>query len=219
MRFLAGAAAAVLFPAAALAGTLRVPSEDYPDIQAAVNASADGDTILVAAGIYWTSVQVTGKNNLRIRGVEGTILDSSGIYLDDCERVTIDGIAFVDATDTQLAIDANACPRLTLRNLRIEGYDGTSILLEGCHGARVTKCTVVDGPGVGLRDVGSEDLFIDKCTFSGNTGWAIDLSTGAETVSPRARVSKNTVTGPAFGITADGEDLRVEGNTIDLETG
>src|SRR5687768_11774016 len=150
MRFLAGVAAAVRFPAAvllpavllpavllpsalllpapALAETFRVePGEGNP-IQAAVDAASDGDTILVGAGTYSNSVQVTGKNSLRIRGVEGTVLDSSGIYLDGCERVTIEGIAFVDATDTQLAIDANGCPRLVLRGLRVEGYDGTQIL-------------------------------------------------------------------------------------------
>jgi hypothetical protein len=227
MRLFAGVAAvaaaafpaAVLFPAAAFADTIQVvPGEGNP-IQDAVDASSDGDTILVGPGTYTSGVVIIGKNNLRIRGGMGTLLESTGFYLEVCERVTIDGFQFANATDAQVGIHANACPQLTLKNLRVEGYGDAGILLEACDGARVTKVFVLDGPGAGLRDVGSEGLVIEKSTFKGNAGWAIDLSTAEEGGSHGSRISRNTVTGPAFGIAADGEDLRVEGNTIDLETG
>jgi polygalacturonase len=35
--------------------TIRVPA-DYPAIQQAINASADGDTVLVAAGTYYKQI-------------------------------------------------------------------------------------------------------------------------------------------------------------------
>lgn len=46
----------LLFATCCLAGINRVPS-DYPTIQAALDASTDGDTVLVAPGIY------TGEGN------------------------------------------------------------------------------------------------------------------------------------------------------------
>ena len=51
-RILVGACATMMFSAApALADVLQVPGE-YPTIQAAVDASMDGDTVLVADGTY-----------------------------------------------------------------------------------------------------------------------------------------------------------------------
>ncbi|MFG2144289.1 right-handed parallel beta-helix repeat-containing protein [Streptomyces sp. NPDC048696] len=55
-------------PAARAAATLVVP-RDYPTIQAAVNAAASGDTVVVRGGTYTEQVVVSGKN-LRLRGVD-----------------------------------------------------------------------------------------------------------------------------------------------------
>lgn len=54
------------------AAELRVPS-DYPTIQAAVDASSNGDTIHIAPGIYPAQVKIISKK-LAIKGQPGTIL-------------------------------------------------------------------------------------------------------------------------------------------------
>lgn len=55
------AALAPLFGTFALAqNTLRVPA-DQPTIQAAINAAADGDTILVSPGTYYENLDFVGK--------------------------------------------------------------------------------------------------------------------------------------------------------------
>ena len=46
-----GLLVAAMVPATTLADTLRVP-EDHPTIQAAIDAAADGHTVLVAPGEY-----------------------------------------------------------------------------------------------------------------------------------------------------------------------
>lgn len=55
---------------------------DYPTIQDAVNAAADGDTINVAAGTFLVAggVTIDGKNNLTVQGagMESTILEGDG---------------------------------------------------------------------------------------------------------------------------------------------
>ena len=56
-------------------GTLRVP-QDYPTIQAAVNAAKPGSLVLVSPGVYKEAVTVTTAN-IVIRGLDrtGTVLE------------------------------------------------------------------------------------------------------------------------------------------------
>lgn len=57
--------------------TLRVPSE-YPSIQAAIYSSFDGDTILVAPGIYYEAIYFSGRSIVLLSedGAEMTIIES-----------------------------------------------------------------------------------------------------------------------------------------------
>ncbi len=50
-----------------VSATLRVPA-DYDTIQAAVDAAAPGDTILIAPGVYDEAVMIQGKADLTIKG-------------------------------------------------------------------------------------------------------------------------------------------------------
>ncbi len=76
---------AILFcSTAAQSTTIRVP-QDYQEIQSAINAAQDGDTILVARGTY--------IENLNFRG-KGIVLTSYFILTSDFEDITstiIDG--------------------------------------------------------------------------------------------------------------------------------
>jgi beta propeller repeat protein/parallel beta-helix repeat protein len=47
--------------AAASAATLNVP-RDYPRIQAAIDAASDGDTVVVAPGVYYETINFAGKD-------------------------------------------------------------------------------------------------------------------------------------------------------------
>jgi Ca2+-binding RTX toxin-like protein len=57
----------------AAGNTLLVGNGGYATIQSAVNAAADGDTILVAAGTYVEQVDINNLDNLTIRGVGGMV--------------------------------------------------------------------------------------------------------------------------------------------------
>ncbi len=64
---LLGLSCVVLAGMIALPATLRVPA-DYATIQAAVDAAAPGDVILIAPGIYEEAVTISGKSDLTIKG-------------------------------------------------------------------------------------------------------------------------------------------------------
>ena len=65
-----------------LAGTIIHVPGDYPTIQAALNVSEDGDTIMVAAGEY-DAFLVDGKANINIISTEGATVTTAAIYFLD----------------------------------------------------------------------------------------------------------------------------------------
>jgi hypothetical protein len=87
--FVAGAA---LFGTAGLSGAggqvWHVP-DDYPTIQAAVDAADEGDTILVAPGVYSEHV-VVSKSGLKLRGA-GPVSPIQRPSASDGENVVLDG--------------------------------------------------------------------------------------------------------------------------------
>jgi hypothetical protein len=54
--------------------TINIP-DDYATIQAGIDATSDGDTVLVANGIY-DPVVITGKN-ITLMSVENAVIDAS----------------------------------------------------------------------------------------------------------------------------------------------
>ena len=97
----------------ALADTIRHVPSVYPTIQAALNASEDGDTIMVAAGEYDAFV-VEGKANISIISTEEATVTTAASYwvqlgsyltythimalVKDSENINIEGIDF-DGTE------------------------------------------------------------------------------------------------------------------------
>jgi hypothetical protein len=99
------------------AGTVIHVPDDYPTIQAALNASEDGDTIMVAAGEY-DAFQVVDKTNISIIGAEGTTVTTAEDFI-------------LDDTLSMAAVQVS-------ENIHIEGidFDGTE-LSEGNLGAGI----------------------------------------------------------------------------------
>jgi hypothetical protein len=102
---------------------------NHSDIQAAVNAAADGDVINVCAGTYTQSVQVTKQ--VRIRAASGaavTVHTSATAFDVRRSGVQIEGLTI--QSDTGAAIEANAICPLGQSSCASPGY-GSSLVVTG----------------------------------------------------------------------------------------
>ena len=118
------------------ATTLKVP-EDYSTIQAAINASVNGDTVLVASGMYYENINFHGKNilltsyylfNEDISYISNTIINGSQPVHQD----TASCVLIVSGEDSSAI----------LQGFTLTGGTGTKWLDE--HGAG----TYVEGGGI-----------------------------------------------------------------------
>ncbi len=159
-------------------------SGDYPTIQAAIEASIEGNLILLADGVF------TGEGNrdLDVRGKPITIESQSGnaaACIIDCEGSELEphrGFLF-HTTEGPSTILRN----ITIRNGWALGAGGAI----ACTGASpmVTGCSFFDNNATmrgGAIDCENSQLAMAYCEFAGNTsgsGGAIALALSAVTVS------------------------------------
>ena len=127
-----------------LAGTIIHVPGDYPTIQAAINASVSGDTIMVAAGEY-DAFLVQGKENISIISAEGATVTTANNFSIEVGPIEI---AWVMAAVYES------------ENINIEGidFDGSGVSEEDVVGiayvdstGRIADLTVENIIGTGLR--------------------------------------------------------------------
>ena len=121
------------------AGTLRVPDE-FPTIQAAVDAANAGDVILVGPGVHEETVIIRQRSELTLRGVNTLpLLDKVPCWRlasDVLGQVVISGSVIIDASE-----------QITVEWLTITG-PGPGIWVGGtasrpADGVEVRFCNVV----------------------------------------------------------------------------
>jgi len=177
----------------AAASTLRVPQE-YPTIQAAVNAAGAGDTIEVDAGTYPENVLV--NKTVTIKGVSATttIVDGSG--KDMVFNVQEDNVELSD---------------LTIRNGG--SYSGVTIY-DPYNGLTIRNTRVTDN-AVGVVISGSYDSYINDNTiedsvFVNNQMHSINVRYTSNTI-----VRDNQISESAYGVTiSDSLSSQVVNNTV-----
>ncbi len=162
----------VVGASAVVADTLQVPSADYPTIQSAIDAAANGDTIKVAPGTYLENLVWQAKSIALIgAGADVTIVDGGGVgrcltMTDVPDTASVEGFSFVRGSADYgggLYLD-NSSPTLTNNVVsgnaaagRYPAGDGGGLYLYRSSPTLTNNIIAgnsgsVDGGGVGLYD-------------------------------------------------------------------
>lgn len=181
----------IIIPAAA--DTLQVPQQ-YPTIQAAVNAAGAGDIIEVDSGTYPENVIVNKTVTIKGNSAATTIVDGSGK----------DMVFYIQEDNVELS-------NLTIRNGG--SYSGVTIY-DPYKGLTIRNTRVTDN-AVGVVISGSDlsyinDNTIEDSVFVNNQMHSINVRYTSNTI-----VRDNQISGSAYGVTvSDTLNSQVVNNTV-----
>jgi hypothetical protein len=191
-------------------------SGDQPTIQAAVNASANLDTILVGPGTYLENVQLTSKTLtfLSQQGRDKTVIQQ-GLSLANGSKVQASGFTF---TGPSHAVSiASSFSRSTFVNCAFVNCGGAGVR-NVTGGVTLDSCIVANNQGSGLalfeyefasgtctnsefRDNGGAGMAgtnfnLDNCVISGNDGNGVSATAGARDFHTyQTTISHSVITG------------------------
>ena len=167
-------------PVSVRAATFRVPSTFYPTIQSGIDASRDGDTVLVAAGTYTgvgnRDIDFDGKNITVVSqsGAADTIIDCGGddrdnhrgFYLHSGEtRAVIGGLTIENGYEGHYTATGHTIT---------DFLDGGGIYNSGA-GVTIQDCIIMDnhatgnGGGIFNDNEGSGTFTVSNCTLIYNS--------------------------------------------------
>jgi len=137
----------------AIAADLRVPQE-FPTIQAAVDAAVSGDLVLIGAGLFDESVVVTGKS-LTIQGA------GSGATIWRAPK-----------GQRALALGSSAVESLAVLDIGFTGGsvddNGSVVDLEGVGAKQVRRCRFFSNGGRAALEVLGTGSVVEDCLFDRN---------------------------------------------------
>jgi nitrous oxidase accessory protein NosD len=187
-------------------GTIIYVPDDYPTIQGAINASSDGDTIMVAAGLYEESVVI--DKSLTLKGAQAgvdarTRSGDETIIEPDEEEVGINittaagRVVVIDGLTVQNAVHAMATPEFGLMAANIT-VKNVRVLNPGEFGISLTFTV----------ETTVEYCYVENAEIAINAG-------AVEPAPPTvANFRNNEVVNSRFGITGYLKDSLIEGNLI-----
>jgi len=185
------------------ARTIHVPA-DYPTIQAAIDAASDGDTIVVAAGLYEENVEIDKSLTLKgaQAGVDARTRSGAETIIEPDEGT---GIRIITATDRVVIIDG-----LTVQNAE--------------HGIATPEPTMADD--ITIRNVrvlnptefGISPTFtitttVEYCYVEGAIQ-AINAGALVPFEPTVATFRNNEIVNSQFGFTGYLKDSLIEGNLV-----
>ncbi|MCI1960058.1 MAG: right-handed parallel beta-helix repeat-containing protein, partial [Clostridia bacterium] len=167
---------------------IKVP-EDYPTIQAAVDAAVSGDIIFVESGIYNEQISIK-KDFIKIIGEKKTVLNGE-MRLDT-------GFILSDTVGTEIK-------SFIIKNFRIDGID----ILGNSKSNVIEDTQILDINYYGISvDTSSENNQIADCIIEGNYVGTVDRSNGL-------RIDKSSISyNGYFGVYNTGNNMRISQSTV-----
>jgi parallel beta-helix repeat protein len=199
----------------AAGGEIRHVPRDYPTIQTAVDASEEGDTVLVAPGVYSENV-VISKSGLRLVGGDNVVLDGAAVA-NPGRGIHVNGTAATPLTDVEI------------RNFEVRNFErGISVFWT--TGARVTHNYVHhntdrtlplaqgEAYGIGLVRVSSSELSHNVVSHNGWQGIFIGTDNPGNTVHHNRVVENGTqidvLRQDGTGILVQSDSTQIQHNEI-----
>jgi len=185
-------------PARSSPGTITVP-DDYPTIQAAVDAASPGDTVFVRAGTYNGSIQIgkpltlKGESNqntiLRLQGrgnimiglhVTASDVTVSGFHL--ISPVAASGKVMLIVVDGRGGVTSDNC---VIKDNVLEEYGTDALTLIGSRGDEVVGNVISSQDGTCTLLMSSSNCLIRNNSLSGSewVGIVLVFSSSNNTVS------------------------------------
>jgi nitrous oxidase accessory protein NosD len=189
-----------------LADVIEVP-DDYDTIQEAVNAASDGDTIVIAAGLYEENVVIDKSLTLRGAQVGVDARARSGaetIIEPDDGR----GIDIVTADDRVVVIDG-----LTVQNARTGIAAPNAVGMSDVNGITVKNVRVLNCDKGGITMAYASVATVEYCYVEG-TEFGINAGSLQPLEPTVANFRHNEVVNVEFGITGYLKDSVIEGNLV-----
>ncbi len=218
---------------AVFGATIRVP-QDQPTIQAGINAAVNGDTVLVAPGVYTENLSISGKG-IWLKSTEGkqvtTLQQTTGgqdlLTLRNGNGMNsgIRGFTFRQVTGAN-CVDSRYSGTVEIRNCEFSNNTPPQVDDDGCvfiaDGGVIANNVFVSNNGgrhgSGIRAAGAAKLIIEYNTFRNNSatyGAAINLLHKHNAVVRYNVLEDNIAASYAGGIyVANATGVLVHNNTI-----
>jgi parallel beta-helix repeat protein len=170
------------------AKTIAVPN-DYPTIQAAINAAANGDSIHVAAGRYYEDVVVNKSVSIIGESAATTVIYctqesyepniNTGHPFDiSADNVLISGMSILQSDEYDGALRASYVKNLQIKNIIFgqDRYGGIAIMLESCDNFAVKDNEIQASGRIDIRNSTNGEVSKNKLT---NVDYSILLYTSS----------------------------------------
>ncbi len=182
----------------AQADILNVP-DDFEIIQAGIDAADDGDTVLVAPGVYEENITTAGKSNITIGSltlttddpafIEETIIDGGGndvvVRLRDMQRnghVLLRGFTIRNGnSDLAGGIEATGAIYAEMLDIVVTGNQGgmaAGIAATSIWDAHFRNVRAIENDGTGVYISATRTSF-ENCEFSSNAGTGGNIGAGS----------------------------------------
>jgi hypothetical protein len=159
----------------------------YKEIQAAIDAAADGDVIVIKAGNYSQSgsLYLSSKTNLTIKG-EGKVNIACTqylpvFYLMSCKGITIRAVhGYHKIKDPE--VGKGGC-----------GPGATIITAEGCTGISILNCELNGCGQTGFEAYSTDKIVLDGNYIHDNVFGAVDIYLPQQDEQPEIRIENNKI--------------------------